>query len=233
MKEQRWQEILRTITKRQQDRGVSFAEALCGETLTITTVDDATLTVTVGGSFTVVAASSRRAIMLDEEQFTLGEGPTFENSRGDLPVLAPHLGSGFHPKWPTFNSFARSHGIHACFCFPVRIGDARIGVLTLYREVAEPLSATQYADALILASLTADELIHTSTHTTNEAVSPLAVAGLSNVSEIHQAAGMIAEQFNCSLVDALVRLRAAAYARSEPISLIAKQVLQRELHLEK
>jgi hypothetical protein len=44
---------------------------------------------------------------------------------------------------------------------------------------------------------------------------------------------MIAEQFNCSLVDALVRLRAAAYAHGEPISLIAKHVLQRELHLER
>ncbi len=233
MKEQRWQEILRMITKRRQDRGGTFAEALCGEALTIASVDDVTLTVTVGGSFTVVAATSRRAIMLDEEQFTLGEGPTFENSRGDLPVLAPHLGSGFHPNWPTFYAFARSHDIHACFCFPVRIGDARIGVLTLYRELGGSVSATQYADALILASLTADELINASTHAANDATSPLALAGLSNVSEIHQAAGMIAEQFNCSLVDALVRLRAAAYAHGEPISLIAKHVLQRELHLER
>ena len=229
---QRWQEILAAITKRQEGAQTSFAEALCHEALTLTNVDDVTLTLTVGDSFTVVAATSRRAVVLDEEQFTVGEGPTFENQRGDLPLLVSHLGGGLRPKWPTFTSFALSQGVHACFCFPVRIGAARIGVLTLYRVFPLPLTASQYADALILASLTADELIHASTHHHDEPASALALAGLSNVSEIHQAAGMIAEQFNCSLVDALVRLRAAAYANAEPLSIVAKKILQRELHLE-
>ena len=228
----RWQELLKRITAHREDAGCTFTQAICYEAVKVIHVDDASVTMTVGNAFTVVSASSVRAVALEDEQFTIGEGPTFDSTQSNLPILTPRLGSGFHVKWPIFSRFAISHQINASFCFPVRIGDARIGALTLYREANIGLTSQEYADALIYASLSSDDLIRSVTEGISGGASPLAIAGLSNTSEVQQAAGMLAEKFNCSVVDGLVRLRAAAYARQEPISIIAKRILNRELNLD-
>jgi hypothetical protein len=68
------------------------------------------------------------------------------------PVLASDLdeteAAGL---WPVFSPAARQAGAAAIFAFPLRIGAIRVGVMSLYREQAGPLSTAQLGDALIFA----------------------------------------------------------------------------------
>ena len=50
--------------------------------------------------------------------------------------------------------------------------------------------------------------------------------------EVHQASGMISVQLNVSLAEALVRLRAHAYAQERPIAEVAADVVARRLRFE-
>jgi AmiR/NasT family two-component response regulator len=49
--------------------------------------------------------------------------------------------------------------------------------------------------------------------------------------QVHQASGMISEQLGVSIGDALVRLRAYAYAEGHPIDEVARDVVERRLRL--
>ena len=49
--------------------------------------------------------------------------------------------------------------------------------------------------------------------------------------EVHQAAGMLSEQLDIRAADALVMLRAHAYAEERPIDLVAREVVTRRLRI--
>jgi hypothetical protein len=50
-------------------------------------------------------------------------------------------------------------------------------------------------------------------------------------SQIHQASGMVMVQLGVSIEEALVRLRAYAFARGRPLGEIAGQIVERRLRL--
>ena len=49
--------------------------------------------------------------------------------------------------------------------------------------------------------------------------------------QVHQASGMISEQLGVGIGDALIRLRAHAYAEGQPIDEVAREVVDRRLRL--
>jgi hypothetical protein len=49
--------------------------------------------------------------------------------------------------------------------------------------------------------------------------------------EVHQAAGMLSEQLDIRAADALVMLKAHAYAEDRPIDAVAREVVIRELRI--
>ena len=48
---------------------------------------------------------------------------------------------------------------------------------------------------------------------------------------VHQASGMVSEQLGVGIGDALIRLRAYAYAEGQPIDEVAREVVDRRLRL--
>ncbi len=90
------------------------------------------------------------AALIEELQYTLGEGPCIDAHQTGTAVAEPDLVAPAVPRWPAFTPKAVDAGARAIFGFPVRIGAARIGALNLYRERTGPLSDDQHADALVL-----------------------------------------------------------------------------------
>lgn len=177
-----------------------------------------------------VLATDPRADELEELQATLGQGPSAEVIAGVGPVLEGDLaGPGAQARWPEFAPAALARGVAAVFAVPVGVGSARLGVLALYRERAGTLSSRQfdevllYADAVLMLAL--DE---------RGALEPgmvdLVGAGFSDRrAVVHQAAGMISVQMGVCLTDALVVMRAHAYAEGQAISQVAVDVVTRRL----
>ena len=102
----------------------------------------------------------------------------------------------------------------------------------LYRTRPGPLTPQQLADALVFADIALHLLLDSSSGISGQAdYHPL--DGLSDSrAEVYQAVGMISVQLSVTLEEALVRLRAHAFAVSVPLGDVAGDVVGRLLRFD-
>jgi len=207
------------------------AEVLCQVAAEVTAMSGAGLVLFSDRRVQWVSwASDDVSAHLADVELTVGEGPCRDASTGDRPVLEPDLA---HPsprgRWPAYGPSATGAGARAVFGFPVDIGVARLGALGLYRDQPGPLDDDQYADALVMADVSARSILALQAGAeAGTLASELAgEAGFQSV--VHQASGMVAEQLGLSVDDAQVRLRAHAYRTGRPVAEVAEDVVDREL----
>jgi hypothetical protein len=196
----------------------------CLAALPVTGVGVALMTA-AGPSGVVLAATDDRARELEELQFALGEGPCVEASASGRPVLQPDLEATGPARWPRFGSAVLAAGVRAIFAFPLRVGAVRIGVLDCYRDEPGRLEAADLAEALAYAEAVTATVLHLQR---SDGLS----AAIDSRAEVHQATGMIAVQLDIGVDDALLSLRAHAYATGRTVSAIAADVVGRRLTFE-
>src|SRR5207237_4547428 len=97
--------------------------------------------------------------LIEELQYTLGEGPCVDAYQQDRVVAEPDLADPVTRRWLAFTPPAVAAGARAVFGFPLRVGTVRLGALNLYRDRSGPLSGQQHADALGLARLAARRVV--------------------------------------------------------------------------
>jgi GAF domain-containing protein len=93
--------------------------------------------------------------LIEELQYTLGEGPCVDAYQQDRVVAEPDLADPVTRRWPAFTPPALQAGVRAVFGFPLRVGTVHLGALNLYRDCPGPLSGDQHADALVVADVAA------------------------------------------------------------------------------
>jgi hypothetical protein len=183
------------------------------------------------GNGTSLGLSDGVTRVVEDLQFTLGEGPGIDAHALGRPVLEPQLGNLAAVRWSTFAPAAVSAGVRAAFGFPLRVGAIGLGSLDLYNARPGALDDTQMADAIVMADFIARAVI-----TMQAGADPgELVAEMENPrdlrTQVHQASGMISEQLGVGIGDALIRLRAYAYAEGHPIDEVARDVVDRRLKL--
>jgi GAF domain/ANTAR domain len=197
---------------------------LCARTLPVSGVGLALMT--DDGPAGTVAASDGGAQLLEELQFTLGQGPCVDASRTGRPVLVPDLAGTSPPMWPQFGAAAETAGLRAVFALPLQVGGIRLGVLDLYRDTAGELSPQELSDALTFADAATQLLLHPQARDTDRGMPPSpALAILDDRAEVHQATGVVSVRAGVTLAQALALLRARAYAEERPIGDLARDVL--------
>ena len=177
-----------------------------------------------------VAASSEASGLVEELQFTMGEGPCIDAYDSRSPVLVPDLSATAATTWPGYAPAAHDHGVRAVFAFPLQVGAARLGALEIYRDHTGSLSAQTIARALTFAEVAMQGLLDASTGNQD-------AAGLMDDSdgdriEVYQAQGMVVFQLGVGAEEALTRLRAYAYAHDRRLIDVARGILERKLELE-
>lgn len=179
-----------------------------------------------GGS---LATTDRVSALIEELQFTLGEGPCVDACRQDQAVLEPDLARPALPRWPAFAPPAVEAGARAVFGFPLRVGEVRLGALNLYCDEPRSLSSDQSADALVMADLAAESvlLMHAQAAERADAEQVASSGDLHHV--VHQATGMVAAQLEVGVKDAFARLQAFAFAQDRPLRDVAGEVVARRL----
>jgi hypothetical protein len=202
--------------------------AACLSALPVSGVGVALMTAD-GPSGVVLAATDERARELEELQFALGEGPCVEASGTGQPVLQPDLQVAGPGRWPRFGAAVLDAGVQAVFAFPLRVGAVRVGVLDCYRDTPGQLSAPDLVEALAFADAATAVVLHLQSHDEDVARSDMLIAPIDSRAEVHQATGMISIQLGISLTEALLRLRAHAYAADRTVSTIAADVVSRRL----
>jgi hypothetical protein len=178
-----------------------------------------------------LSATGELSARLEELLFTTGEGPGAEDFMFGSPMLIPDL-ELVAERWPGFVPVAVAAGARALFAFPLQAGAIRVGVLSLYRAEPGPLTPQQLADALVFADIALQLLLDSAS-----GISGLAgyqpPDGLSGSrAEVYQATGMISVQLGVSLEEALVRLRAHAFAVGTPLDNVAGDVVRRLLRFD-
>jgi GAF domain len=167
--------------------------------------------------------------LIEELQYTLGEGPCIDAYRTGAVIAEPDLAAPATQRWPAFTPEALGAGARAVFGFPIRIGAARIGALNVFRDGAGPLSDDQHADALVMADVIAWTILAFQDHAESGAIAVELNADIHSV--VHQAAGMVSVQLGISVGDALARLRAHAFGVERSITEVARDVVARVLSL--
>jgi len=188
--------------------------------------------VTADGHRLTLRSSDATAAALQNLEDTLGEGPSIDAHRIAAPVAEVDLADPRRVRWPAFAGPAVAAGAAAVFAFPMRVGGAHLGVLTAYQARRGRLSRDQYADAMVFADLATHAILALQA---GAAPGVLAAAleqvGVDRV-EVHQASGMVAARLGVGVGEALVRLRAHAYAEGRPLADVALDVIARRLRLE-
>jgi hypothetical protein len=196
---------------------------LCARTVPVSGVGLALMT--EEGPAGTVAVTDGTALQLEELQFSLGEGPCVDASSTGRPVLQPDLARTAPARWPAFAAGAEAAGLIAVFAFPLRVGGIRLGVLDLYRTTAGVLTDRALADALSFADAATALLLHLQAQHAGVGLPVDSVTALDDRAEVHQATGVVSVQAAVSLHDALLLLRARAYAEQRPIGTLARDVL--------
>ncbi|MGD9959248.1 GAF and ANTAR domain-containing protein [Nocardioides sp.] len=207
--------------------GRSIAERLChscASALPITGVGLALMN--DAGHQGVIATTDGVARVMEDLQFTLGEGPCVDASRQRRPVLQPDLSSTACRTWPRFGPAVLAAGISAIFSFPLQVGAIRLGILDLYRETPGILTAAELAEALAYADAAVVVLLNLQDQMEpGRGLHPQLGDPVQHHAEVHQATGVIAVQAAVGLTEALLLLRSHAYAANRPILAVAKEVL--------
>ena len=181
--------------------------------------------VPLGSLCTTNAVSAR----LEDLQYMLGEGPCVDAYHEDRPVLEPDLASPETVRWLAFTGAAVEAGARRSSGFPSRSAPARLGALNLYSSRPGPLTDDQHADALVVAELAAEAVLVMQHHAPPGTLADQLVVSANLQSVVHQAAGMVAVQLDVSVIQALIRLRAHAFANDALLANVAEDVVRRRV----
>jgi hypothetical protein len=179
-----------------------------------------------------VCSSNEVSDLIEELQYTLGEGPCVDAYHQDRPVLEPDLADPITPRWLAFTPPAVEAGARAIFGFPLQVGAVRLGALNLYRNQPGPLSDEQHADSLVLAGVAAQTVLAMQAQAPLGALAAELEKGANFRFVVHQASGMVAVQLGVSVGEALVRLRAYAFGNDRLLAEVAEQVVGRRLRFD-
>lgn len=174
----------------------------------------------------VVGASSDVARGWEQAQFDLGEGPSAEADRAQLPVLVPDLHAE-RGRWPALVFDPRSAGVASVFAMPLRLGASRFGTLTLYRDRTGLLGPDDLVSLYVFADIVVELLIDTHHDDVDGDLDLASVLNdeLDGQAVVYQAQGMVMVQLGCSLAEALARMRARAYAEGLTLSALSHLVV--------
>jgi hypothetical protein len=178
-----------------------------------------------------VCSSNPLSALIEELQFTLGEGPCVDAHQKDRPVLEPDLADPVTPRWLGFTPPAVEAGARAIFGFPLQVGSVRLGALNLYRDQPGPMSDDQYADSLVLAGVAARAVLGMQADSIPGALSTELEEGANFRFVVHQASGMVAVQLGVSVGEALARLRAYAFGNNLLLTDLAEAIVARKLRM--
>jgi len=203
-------EIFSLMERFEREQPEGFA--LCDVAAEFMVLDGAGIALTTNSDDLMPLCTSNDAAgELMDLEITLGEGPAVDASRGTTAEEVDLL-TAVSPRWEAYGPEAVALGARAVFGYPIQLGAVRFGALSLFRASPGPLSTGQSSDGYLMASVLGRAIL-----TTQAGGSFQTLVGELNGSSmfdfrVHQAAGMVAVQGSMSVKDALVLLRAHAFA---------------------
>jgi len=181
----------------------------------------------------LTAASDPSTQRLEELQFTTGEGPCVDAYAQRRPVLVPDLNDDVMARWPGYAPAIHAAGVRGVFAFPLHVGATSLGVFDIFRTRAATLLAkADLTLALTFADVTVSMLL-ASRYGTEPVPGDDGLGTMAGSrAELFQAQGMAMVQLDATLADAMLRIRAYAYAEDRPLSEVVADIVARRLRFD-
>lgn len=111
----------------------------------------------------------------------------------------------------------------------MHVGSLRLGALNLHRDRPGSLSRDEHADALVAADVVAQAILVIQAGAAPGVPASELEVGSDLQWLVDQASGMVAAQLDVTVGQAVVRLRAYAFAADRQLAAVARAVVAREL----
>lgn len=218
------------VSKLQGGSPESLLSRLCALAVEEVPVDGAVIGLQLSGvPEGPLAASGRWALDFATAEFALGEGPTFRVADTSEHVEASSSDALEFQIWPQFARLARAMGVAAVFCFPLRMGRARLGAMSFLRSEEIELDDHAYLDCLALSDIATDAIVSVRAGLQDPRVESLLHLYEIDRLRVHQATGMVAGTLDCSIEDALAHMRARAFVEEITLHELSSRIIAGEI----
>ncbi len=185
-----------------------------------------------GRALGTVCVSDAVSETVEDLQYTLGQGPCVDAFHTRAPVLVPDLDGSDVQRWPEFREGAVAAGIRAVFGFPLLVGTVCIGALNLYHDQTGALTDDQFNDAVVVAHVASRAIMGWQSVAGPGSLPWQLEHADAHRAVVHQAAGVTSVQATVTVEDALLLLRAYAFAEDRSITAIAADVVDGTLRFD-
>ncbi len=210
-----------------------LAQKICELSLTSLPVQGAAIFLQIKNQIQgPLASAGTLGRLMAETEMSLGEGPAFEAVVAGRAKSFSDLQSTQEAPWPLFRDSALAHGVRAVHTFPLHVGAVQLGALEFYSDSPGPLSRSDLIDCYAIADLTTSTLLYMQSGLADSQFADLLSSSDSDRLRIHQATGMVAEMLNCSVTDAVARMRAHAFSHGISLFELSTQLIDRKIRLE-
>jgi len=207
-----------------------FANRLCSRSVEVFGVDAAGILLAgADGRLGVAGSSDPTAGGLELLQQEFGQGPCLDAHRTGQEQLVGDL--GVDGRWPAFTTLAGRVGVRASFSFPLRLRDARIGALNMFRREPGLLGPDDLAGARTLACLASIGMANAQVVADQTALTRQLQTALDSRVLIEQAKGVIAAADTLDMDRAFAVIRRHARDRGARLHTVAQQIVDGALVL--
>jgi GAF domain-containing protein len=204
------------------DRVVASADALFG-------VDGTTLMlVDRDQALRNLAASDRRAAVLEELQATHGEGPCVDAFDDKQPVATDDLGQ--EDRWPAFSPDAARRRLLAVLASPIPYSEQAVGVVAVFAAQPHPWTEAEREAIVAFTELVALLILNAMQARERGRVAAELQVALDSRVVIEQAKGVLVGQHGLTTRQAFERLRRQARDQRRPLSEVARAVVDAAEH---
>jgi transcriptional regulator with GAF, ATPase, and Fis domain len=204
---------------------IDLLTMLAGRCVELIDVDAAgILLADADGNLRVMAASSEQARLLELFQLQNEEGPCLDAYSTGEAVTCTDLGTRV-AQWAQFTAYAVAAGFEGVYAFPLRLRNAVIGALNLFRTSAGAMPEADVRLAQALADVASVAILQDQATRETEVRNLQLQHALDSRIIIEQAKGVLSERLSIEMASAFDRLRAHARTNNLQLTGVAAQVV--------
>lgn len=185
------------------------------------------------GELGIAAATNQSAHVVELLQLQSSEGPCLDAFRTGEPVrTGPLAGEQAEERWPEFAPMASAAGFDSVVAVPMRLREAVLGSLNLFRIGPGEATDQNVTSAQVLADLATIAIIQDRLVTDSRTVIDQLQTALDTRVSIEQAKGIIAARNDLDVNTAFEYIRSYARARNSRLSEVSARIISGELNHE-
>ena len=175
-----------------------------------------------------LAASDRRAGLLEELQATHGEGPCVDAFDDKQPVAADDLDR--EDRWPAFSADAARRRLLAVLASPIPYSEQAVGVVAVFATEPHPWTGAEREAIVAFTELVALLILNAMEATERGRLAAELQVALDSRVVIEQAKGVLVGRHGLTTRQAFERLRRQARDQRRPLSEVARAVVSAAEH---